>query len=499
MMRTSILIPTVLLLAFGCVAYGEDPWADNVVIYAPISVSVPYNDASKCLGAPLGGGATSPNNDSLTSLGTQGGSITLAFDTPVTDDAENPMGLDCIVFSNAFYSGGNPQKKWQEPALIEISEDVNDNGVADDPWYLIPGSRGFAYSPFPAVSEPAGADNDSPFSSDLLAGTIRNPNSTDGDSGNDEVEYNWGYAEMTPTAAPYLDNYLRPDDPYAVGVTARSGGGDAFDIAWAVDAAGGPAGITQFHFIRLTSFIDRDFDGLGSCSPDIEAVADVAPDVDTDGDGIVDDYEIRVAGTDPARPESTVLPLEIPVLEGGSSPGDLLGKTSKDDIATIKLYADETRIATPRNFNCTVDLVASSDPGGTLSGGLLKSAAACGFVSSESDFVAAEIQPAEMTIYYARPDIAGLNELSLAPWRYEDGGYTQSGISDVEIDPAANSVTFRSRYAGVFLLASTAGAGDAYPADPSQYEGVPISWQGMALLALALLAAGLMAQRRMHA
>jgi prepilin-type N-terminal cleavage/methylation domain-containing protein/prepilin-type processing-associated H-X9-DG protein len=440
---------------------AEDPWADAVIAYAPVSPQPGYTDAAKALDAPGGGGPGIPNNDSVVTLGVPSGAITLKFDTPVTDDPANPMGLDCIVYSNAFWTAGDPQRKWQEPALIEISEDINSNALADDPWYLIPGSRGFSYTPFPAVSEPAGRDNESPQVATLMAGTIRNPNSTDLNPLNNAVEYTWGYAKLNPTMPPFLDNYLRPDDPQAVGITQRSGGGDAFDIAWAIDTSGAPAGITQFHFIRLTSFITRNYAGLGFASPEIEAVADVAADIDTDGDGILDDYELRVSSSDPARPESTVLPLEIPSLEGGSPAGTLLGE-AQDAVGTrLRLFADAPRTNSPRNFNCIVDILSPAEPGGTLpGGGLLKSSAVRQIVSSESDFVAAGIQPAQITIEYESSDIAGLDEASLQPYRLQSGSYTQQGLSDVTLNSGANRVTFTSRYSGLFLLAGAAGAGD---------------------------------------
>jgi len=464
-MRTPWVAAT-LLLAIAASAYAEDPWADAVIAYAPVSPQAGYTDAAKALNAPGGGGPGIPNNDSVVTLGAPTGSITLKFNTPVTDDPANPMGLDCIVYSNAFWTAGDPQRKWEEPALIEISEDVNSNGLADDAWYLIPGSRGFSYTPFPAVSEPAGRDNDPPQATTLMAGTIRNPNSTDVNPSNNAVEYTWGYAKLNPTMQPYLDNYARPDDPQAVGITPGSGGGDAFDIAWAVDATGAPARITRFHFIRLTSFITRNYAGLGFASPEIEAVADVAADIDTDGDGILDDYEVRVAGTDPSRAESTVLPLEIPSLEGGSPAGTLLGEAEDTHGTRLRLFADAPRTNSPRNFNCSVDILSPAEPGGTLSGGLIKSGAVRQIVSSEGDFVAAGIQPAQITVAYESSDITGLDESSLQPYRLQSGVYTQQGISNITANAGTNLVTFLSRYPGLFILAGSAGAGDVNSPGP---------------------------------
>src|SRR6185369_4293234 len=48
---------------------------------------------------------------------------------------------DAIVFGNAVWVGSNPNRRFAEPAVIEISRDINGNGLPDDPWYLIPGSH----------------------------------------------------------------------------------------------------------------------------------------------------------------------------------------------------------------------------------------------------------------------------------------------------------------------------------------------------------------------
>ncbi|NIA15694.1 MAG: hypothetical protein GWP08_16645 [Nitrospiraceae bacterium] len=473
MMRNTVYSSVAcMLLALIAVnaAYGDDPFADEVVTFVqgPNPPVGPYSDPSEALGAPTGGGAYTPDNNSIVSLGEPGGYLVLKFDTPVTDDPANPMGLDCIVFSNAFWVGGNPQRKLQEPALIEISEDVNDNGLADDAWYLIPGSRGFSYTPFPAVAEPTGAVN-SEAEPLWLAGNIVNPNTLlDTNPANDSEQYNWGYADLSPTIEPCRDNYMRPQDPFTVAHTPGSGGGDAFDIAWAIDGAGAPAGISRFHFIRLTAFVTRDFGATGSASPEIDGVADISPDVDTDGDGVVDEYETRVVGTDPARSESTVLALELPIVEGGSPAGTLLGTAENANGDKIRLYsAGERDYGLTRNV--TVDILPVGVPSEDLGeAGLLKSGTARQFVCSETDFTSAQIQDAEFTIHYDAAGIAGLDEPSLEPFLFNGAAFSRSGISEVQVNEAANLVTFRSRYAGTFILAAPAGAGDTGSTDGPQ-------------------------------
>ena len=449
-LKTGWLLAVIMLNALAITrAYTEDPWADTLVEYNAVDPNTGFDTPGKTLGEPVGGGTYAPNNSSLHSIGRPaadpGSYIILKFNTPVTDDQDNPMGLDCIVFGNSFWTGGDPYRKWVEPGIIEISEDVNDNGIADDPWYVIPGSRNLD-----AGILPEGIPNPT----QPLAGNVLNPNT-------DDTEYDWGYCELTPTIQKYLDNYMRPDDPFVVGITERSGGGDAFDIQWAVpvDGTGNPEGISQFHFIRISAFIDMLDGTFGYITPEIDAVAAVAKDIDEDEDDILDDYEVRVAGTDPTRAVSTVLALEVPVDYGGSPSGTLLGTAHDSQENAITYYSDGTRSGT-REYNCIVDIVAVADPApATPISGLIKSSAIREFQSSVADYETAQIQHALFTIAYTSGEIDGLDEAGLQPYRY-DSDFTQDGISSVIKDTEHNLLSFRSQYPGIFILASTAGSGD---------------------------------------
>ena len=454
----------VLLAIANGASHADDPWADEVVHFqqGPNPPTGPFSDQTKALGKPSGGGVIAPDNTSVVSLGGQGGTLTLKFNTPVLDHPENPMGLDFVVYGNAFWVGGNPQRKWQEAALIEISNHP------DGPWYLIPGSRNFAYDPFPWTTEPAGQGNstDDPY---ILSGLVTNPNLFDADPANDYQESNWGYGDMTPALPEYLDNYMRPDDPFAVGLTPRSGGGDAFDIAWAVDAAGNPANLSQFSYIRFTSFIHKEAGPFGAVSPEINAVATVARDVDADGDGILDDYEIRVAGTDPLRRESTVVALAVPAEFGGSPAGTLLGTVEDDRGTRLRFYSNGDRDpGLPRN--ATVDILAPAAPLTPLpSPDDIKSGTVREILCSESSFSAAQIQPVEITLRYTAAEIAGLDEAGLQPWRHTGSGWTQQGITHISVNDTANLITFLSDAPGLFILASTSGSGDT--GDPFGPQG----------------------------
>jgi hypothetical protein len=85
--------------------------------------------------------------------------------------------------------------------------------------------------------------------------------------------------------------YTVPDDPFTVGISDESGGGDAFDIAWAIDVeTGQPSGLPGFDFIRITNPTDVILPFFNEKSPEIDGVADAAPDPfgDCDGDGDID-------------------------------------------------------------------------------------------------------------------------------------------------------------------------------------------------------------------
>ncbi len=329
-------LAVVVALGVALPAPAQAPFAAEVVDYAPAPGQFVgdafYNNPVKALGRPHAGGFSEPGNSSLVSLGGFGGSITLRFVPPVMDDPANPFGLDAIVFGNAFYVAGNANRRWAECGHIEISRDVNGNGQADDPWYLIPGSHVTNLLPRPQggqlesqtwdddIDDPTFPPDDESWLPPGASGTwttsawrlppaifetfvVQNPNGLAATE-----EGIWGYADLTPTlklgdtdgdniiddpnALPEVF-YTRPDNPLKVGITPGSGGGDAFDIAWAVDpVTGAPAALDGFDFIRITTAVNRAVFSppLGELSTEIDAVADVAAGVmgDSEGDGDID-------------------------------------------------------------------------------------------------------------------------------------------------------------------------------------------------------------------
>ncbi|MCA9298874.1 MAG: hypothetical protein KDA28_07400 [Phycisphaerales bacterium] len=306
------------LAVLGAVAVAAaDDFASTVIDYRP----APGYFANQCeflkpeaaLGPPDGGGTIAPSFDDIVYLGGFGGSITLGFADTVLDAPLNPFGLDAIVFGNAFWIENLPDSRFGEAGVIEISRDLNGNGLADDPWYVIPGSAipnalqayrvqcwdddffddtcpplGFVSGYWFNCSCEAHPQCTGVYSTAAYETTLTPPLFCEGAP----YECVVGYADCTPvmvrgdldgdnTMDVDLDAsifYTRPDDPFLQGITPGSGGGDAFDIAWAVNPATGlPANLGGFDFIRISTSVDVLRPGLGEVSTEVSAVADVRP------------------------------------------------------------------------------------------------------------------------------------------------------------------------------------------------------------------------------
>ncbi len=331
--------------------------APGQFVNGPGATGEVFNDPSAALGAPIGGGTSAPDNSKLVSLGGFGGSLTLRFDETVIDDPCNAFGLDAIVFGNTFWASGAPGSGRTEPGVIEISRDLNGNGIADEPWYLIAPPAG----PLPPVPDDALVvatwDND-PNTATPPADTSWYP---------DDAIYafvppgvpssyqtaGWllptgttgaGLADQSPVlllgdldADDVVDDpglapgafYTRPDNPWTPGITPGSGGGDAFDIAWAVDpATGAAANLDGFDFVRIRTGEDAVQFPFGERSTEVGAVADARPDAlhfDVDGSGAVDVEDLYAWHAEPVdvSGEGTTDDLDRRMVQGCARAGEV--------------------------------------------------------------------------------------------------------------------------------------------------------------------------------
>lgn len=238
------------------------------------------------------------------SLGAFGGYIEFKFDDGITNDENNPYGVDFVVYGNAF--NGNP-----EAAAVQVSEDGKT-------WYELAGSKYYdgnfnftgtkvtnkfskAYTgtlnnatvnytgTSSQISATVTASGTTMTANPLVTsygwwpteakgypmnGSYSNTGSNIQVNHSDSAlmfsgltmipdsdttaDYAFGYADVTPNGSPATyGDAVNPYTPYTSGKT----GGDGFDLEWAVDLSTRlPVNVTgkTFHYVRVyTAVLDH--------------------------------------------------------------------------------------------------------------------------------------------------------------------------------------------------------------------------------------------------
>lgn len=236
----------------------------------------------------------SGTNDVMVSLGSWGGYVTFGFDHTV---ANIPGEYDFKIYGNAFYAAQAQKENGgsAEPGIVEVSLDVNGNGLPDDPWYELAGSEYYkpetlhgysmTYHRTPEGHIPIPSSNlsvnDSTYilwtdsrgghgyveknkyhsqsyypewiSADSMTfrGSRLAPNAVD-ESGRGRYyvlyAYDWGYA----------DNHPNDVDHKA-----------CFNIDWAVDADGRKVHLPGADFIRVYTGVNQTCGWIGETSTEI--------------------------------------------------------------------------------------------------------------------------------------------------------------------------------------------------------------------------------------
>lgn len=225
-----------------------------------------------------------PPDRAVASLGGFGGSLTVRLAGPLAADAT------LVIWGNAFYMGGDPRKRWAEPATVELSADGTN-------WYLVGGSLVDATNPprvlrrsvvrtntnqssWPAWA--AGQETASFTAIDLGTAFLDRVDPAAGYAHVDDPgaaeETLYGYADCTPAGVLPAGGSWVPDDPLAFGIEGV--GGDTVRPGWLVDDEGLPVGESvrnlAFRFVRLTCAVDASFPVLGEVSTEIDALG-IAP------------------------------------------------------------------------------------------------------------------------------------------------------------------------------------------------------------------------------
>jgi len=234
-----------LVLAAASGACASNPFSTSVVSYFPGSNPVPgYTNPNSALGEPTrytGVGvfpsAVTPFNppflsSEVVSIGV-GGSLTLRFDQPVTNDPQNPFGIDLLVFGNAFYNDSSYPLGIVD-GIVSAGRGQVDVSADGTHWFTVPGLP--ADAEFPTL----------------------------------------GYSDLTDPYAldpgSVLSDFTRPVDPAfsAMGKTFAqlvaayngSGGGSGIDFA--------STGLSAIQFVRIINPL------TSSVTVEIDAVSDVS-------------------------------------------------------------------------------------------------------------------------------------------------------------------------------------------------------------------------------
>jgi len=202
------------------------------------------------------------------SLGRFGGSLTFAFQNAVV----NASGFDFKIYGNAF-------KNSSEPGIVEVSADVNHNGLADDIWYELAGSdysktttthnyRICYYRPSLLKDNVFYRDNQGKSGyvnayypawqgdSIVCTGTLLAPTATQSDTGYWILNsLDWGYADNQPNKTD-LSN---------------------FNIDWAVNAEGQSVHLDSIDFIRVYTGVNQNAGWVGELSTEITGAEKLHP------------------------------------------------------------------------------------------------------------------------------------------------------------------------------------------------------------------------------
>ena len=250
----------------------------RVVSYLPIGQFATGSGWGSATGKFTGGYAPTG-----VSLGALGGYIEFEFANGITNNNNNPYGVDFVVYGNAF--NGNPEagavqvsedgKTWYELAgsmYYDRSFNYVGNQIPNNPnkfssaytgtlnkatveyekgasfltvglketnstTYLVP--SGTTFGPigwFPATDKyPQGDAHDNTGANVTVSYTANNlafSGITAIQDYNTTASYAFGYADVTPNGSP--TTYGNAVNPYTAYTTAKTGG-DGFDLEWAVD------------------------------------------------------------------------------------------------------------------------------------------------------------------------------------------------------------------------------------------------------------------------
>lgn len=225
------------------------------------------------------------------SLGGFGGYVVMGFDHTIIN----------IPGTYNFQVTGNAFNNWAEPGVIQVSADVNGNGLPDDAWYEIAGSdynhektvHKYEITYYkPAADKVPTPNNDYPFITDS---TYIKWTDNQGKSGYYSKNSfhaqnyfpNWKGDKLVLSGTKIREDHLRDQSgtgSYYVlpaldfGYADNWSNGDeksGIKISWAVDDKGKPANLKGIDFIRVHTGMRAEGGWLGEVSTEVGGVKDL--------------------------------------------------------------------------------------------------------------------------------------------------------------------------------------------------------------------------------
>lgn len=295
------------------------------------------------------------------SLGAFGGYVEYFFANGITDNPENPYGVDFVIYGNAF--AGNPEagavqvsvdgKTWYELAGSKYYEgnfsfdSTKPNGTKYSAVYTgtinnttvtynkgtdikatLAGNGPYTFTtalgwwpksekyPMPAGGVHKNYGNASNVIVNYSDNELEFTGLTAIEDSNTTTDYAYGYADVTPNGSPSV--YGKAVNPY-IPYTSAKKGGDGFDLEWAVDiSTGEPVDVTDliFKYVRVYSAV-LDNGTFGETSTEICGIFTTA---------------------DPASSDTGITSATVNI--GGQSVDTLAAShtISESDIGNVKLY-----------------------------------------------------------------------------------------------------------------------------------------------------------------
>jgi hypothetical protein len=298
---------TILYVSIESISAQESPYASRIIEYNP----APGQFINTAIGNPFAAESLLDGFSGMLSLGGFGGYVVLGFDHAVENNVDNPYGVDFTVF-------GNANEFSSEPAAVYVMQDENQNGQADDTWFLLAGSDYYfsqSHVAYQITYQNPGTDstanipwNDNygntgfivhnsfhtqayyPASDSFpnissqdytLNGLLIQPRiNTQNETFVTTQRYPFGFADNTPRNLS--NSSLNPNNPYTPELEGL--GGDSFDISWAVDTDGNFVDLQAVDFIKIQTAVNTSAGWLGELSAEVSGVLDIAPDTDLTGE-----------------------------------------------------------------------------------------------------------------------------------------------------------------------------------------------------------------------